>query len=117
MLSLKMQIIEMVSLIPTGKVAYYGQIGDMLGIYFDNFVRGQVVGWMLSGMSPEECDTFPWHRVIAKTGQIASLKLGYKGQMQIKMLLGEGVKFVDNSYVDMTMYGIDIKDMKKYAKD
>ena len=80
----KQQIFEIVKQIPTKKVASFGQIGDRVG------VRGQVVGWILSGMKQEEWELIPWYRVVAKNGHIASMKLGFKGQLQKEILLQEG---------------------------
>jgi methylated-DNA-protein-cysteine methyltransferase related protein len=94
---LKPQIIELVNQIPQGKVVNYGAIGDLVG------VSGQIVGWMLSGMPESEWSQLPWWRVIAKTGEISSLKLGMKGNRQIQLLEEEGVE-VQNGVVDMAKY-------------
>ncbi|MFB0536550.1 MAG: MGMT family protein, partial [Anaerolineae bacterium] len=52
------RVYRLVSMIPRGKVASYGQIARMLGS-----PRGaRTVGWALHGL-PEGTDV-PWHRVI-----------------------------------------------------
>jgi len=94
-LSLKQKIIQDISLIPKGRVVYFGMLGKRVG------VSGQVVGWILSGMSERE--NCPWHRVVAKNGFISSKKLGYKGFLQEQLLLKENVEVLDDK-VDMDKY-------------
>jgi methylated-DNA-protein-cysteine methyltransferase-like protein len=89
--SLKQKIIDLVNLIPEGKVAYFGLIGKKLG------VSGQVVGWILSGMKVDEWSSLPWHRVVAKNGFISSKKLGQKGLIQEEVLKNEGYEIKENS--------------------
>jgi methylated-DNA-protein-cysteine methyltransferase related protein len=94
---LKEEMIVLVKSIPKGKVVNYGAIGELLG------VSGQIVGWMLSGMPESEWEQLPWWRVIAKSGEISSLKLGMKGNRQIQLLEEEGVE-VKKGVVDMSKY-------------
>jgi alkylated DNA nucleotide flippase Atl1 len=56
----KKEILEIVRKIPQNKVIYFGQIGQLTGIH------PRVVGWIMSGMTPEECEDLPWWRVVAK---------------------------------------------------
>jgi methylated-DNA-protein-cysteine methyltransferase related protein len=102
MTNLKSQIIEIVNLIPVGKVMNFGMIGDMIG------VSGQVVGFMLSGMPQSEWGALPWHRVVAKNGYISSLKLGTKGLLQKQLLINEGVEIIDD-HVNMSVHLVDTK--------
>ena len=88
MSNLKPQIIQIVKQIPENKVMYFGQIGQKLG------VSGQVIGWILSGMSQTEWDLCPWYRVVAKNGFISSLKLGAKGLIQKTLLEEEGYNII-----------------------
>ncbi len=81
---IKDKIFKIVKQIPEGKVAYYGQIGEIVG------VSAQVVGWILSGMKETEYDQIPWERVVAKTGAIPTVKLGFKGELQKKLLTEQG---------------------------
>jgi alkylated DNA nucleotide flippase Atl1 len=94
----KRKILEIVNKIPDNKVIYFGQISLLTGIH------PRVAGWIMSGMTPEECEGLPWWRVVAKTGFVASLKLGYKGIAQKEMLINEGY----------TLYG-DHVDMNKHC--
>jgi methylated-DNA-protein-cysteine methyltransferase related protein len=90
----KNKILEIVRRIPPGKVIYFGQIAELTGIH------PRVAGWIMSGMTPQECEGLPWWRVVAKTGFVASLKLGYKGIAQKEMLEKEGYHLVGD-HVDM----------------
>ena len=110
--------------IPAGKVTNFGTIGKIVGI------SGQMVGWILSGMSQSEWDIsgdieenknlkdnskninsqdkkiIHWYRVVAKDGSISSLKLGIKGEIQRSILLKQGYKLVDDK-VDMSIHYFD----------
>lgn len=101
-MTLKQQIIELVNLIPEGRVVYYGQLARLCG------VNARVIGWTLSGMKESEWSSLPWWRVVAKTGYVASLKLGQKGILQLDMLTREGVE-IEAETVDMTKYLYDIE--------
>ncbi|GAB4146386.1 MAG: MGMT family protein [Patescibacteria group bacterium] len=92
--SLKERVLEMVAQIPAGKVMYFGQISNMVG------GSARTVGWILSGLTLEECDLVPWYRVVAKSGYISSLKLGIKGVVQKEKLEQEGYELKDD-FVDM----------------
>ena len=108
MASIKSQIIEIVNRIPSGQVMYFGQVGKLVingnqvKSITDNYagVSGQVVGFVLSGMTQDQWSLLPWHRVVAKDGFIASLKLGAKGLLQKQLLLEENVTIVEDR-VDM----------------
>jgi methylated-DNA-protein-cysteine methyltransferase related protein len=93
----KEQVIELVKLIPQGKVTTFGEIAK----YIQNHkISAQMVGWILSGMKSEEWDVCPWYRVVNKEGYISSLKLGTKGLVQKQILLGEGYTLIEDN-VDM----------------
>jgi alkylated DNA nucleotide flippase Atl1 len=98
--SQKQQIIEIVRRIPEGRVIYFGQIGDLTGIH------PRVAGWIMSGMTPEDCEGLPWWRVVAKTGFVASLKLGYKGIAQKELLEQEGY-VLNGDHVDMQKHCLE----------
>jgi alkylated DNA nucleotide flippase Atl1 len=80
-----------INCIPLGSVGYYGQVADVLATEFGIFMRGQMVGWALNGFNEERLASIAWQRVITKTGHIALLKLGFKGNEQIALLEQEGV--------------------------
>ena len=100
MTPLKAQIIEIVNQIPKGKVVSYAQVSNQITV---QPVRAQVVGWILSGMKPDEWSLCPWHRVVNQQGYITSLKLGGRGMLQIQLLADEGVEII-NDFVDMKKY-------------
>ncbi len=90
MTDFKRDVLEYVKLIPEGKLINFVAISDVVG------GTAQSVGWVLSGLSAEECEGVPWHRVVAKDGYISALKLGEKGQLQKILLLEEGFEIVED---------------------
>ena len=90
----KNRIVEFVRQIPSGKLVYFGLIAEHVG------GSAQSVGWVLTGLTPEESVGVPWHRVVAKTGYISALKLGEKGRLQKILLHEEGFEIIDD-HVDV----------------
>lgn len=90
-------VIEIISKIPKGQVATYGQIGTMAG-----HPRGaRQVARILHSMSRKY--DLPWHRVINKKGKISLPE--HNGYFEQRMLLvQEGVVFDDNDRVDLDTY-------------
>lgn len=87
-----------VSMIPKGKVATYGQIAKLIGTR-----DARKVGWALSGNKSSQV---PCHRVVNKEGELAenfgkSLPVGEGWGKQKRKLLLEGVAFVDEKRVDL----------------
>ena len=85
-LTSKQRVLDLVAKIPPGYLATYGDVGKVCGL------NSRIVGWILSGMSSEEMEKYPWQRVVAKGGIISSLKLGDKGNLQVDLLIAEGLK-------------------------
>ena len=105
----KVKIFEIVNRIPTGKVAFYGQIANIATS--EGFpITAQVVGWILSGIKEKEFDQLAWHRVVAKNGFVASLKLGVKGLLQIALLEQENIEIVSD-IIDMSKFGVKIEEL------
>ena len=80
------RVIEIVDLIPYGKVSTYGQIADLTHHY--GYARQ--VGWVLRRLSlPSKV---PWHRVVNAKGFI-SMSLSREGTdwMQRSLLIKEGI--------------------------
>ena len=90
-------VYEVVSRIPRGKVATYGQIAALAGYPG----RARQVGYALAGM-PEEWD-LPWHRVINAQGRISPRKHSKWHEFQYQLLVQEGVVF-ENGRVDLERY-------------
>ena len=88
-------VYEIVSQIPEGKVATYGQIAAMLG----NPLAARVVGEAIRKV-PEYLD-IPSHRVVNKAGTMApGYAFGGEGK-QRELLEEEGIVFKENGCVDM----------------
>ncbi|MCU4356666.1 MGMT family protein [Acinetobacter ursingii] len=80
------QILEVVALIPRGKVASYGQIAQLAGLP----KHARLVGYVLKHLDPES--DLPWHRVINSQGKISTSRLNLRGEnIQQMKLLEEGV--------------------------
>jgi len=90
-------ILEIVSEIPKGKVASYGQIAKLAG--FPKNARK--VGKVMSNV--ELFGEYPCHRVVHSDGKLVE---GWK--MQKKLLEKEGIIFKKNFTVDMKKYQWDI---------
>ncbi|MCP4703970.1 MAG: MGMT family protein [candidate division Zixibacteria bacterium] len=91
------KVIELIKLIPEGKVATYGQIALLAG---NPHGARQVVRILHSSSDKEN---LPWHRVINSKGTI-SLKPGYGYEIQKAMLEGEGVVFNEKDTIDFDTY-------------
>lgn len=83
------QILQVVALIPYGKVASYGQIARMAGLP----KHARLVGYVLKHLDSEA--EIPWHRVINSQGKISLSKLDDQGEnIQRVKLLAEGVMVI-----------------------
>ena len=92
------EIWKVVSQIPSGKVATYGQVADQSGI------PGQprLVGYALHNL-PRGSDV-PWHRVINAKGKISLGDLDGMYAEQKRLLKREGVRFMKD-VVDFRKFG------------
>ncbi len=88
------EVIRLIRAIPRGKVATYGQIAYMTGLYPS--VRRVV--WILHSCSEKE--GLPWHRVVNRKGKI-SLKPGAGYEKQKELLLEEGIVFDENNRINL----------------
>ena len=84
------QILEVIALIPYGKVATYGQIAQLAGLP----KHARLVGYVLKHLDSQS--EIPWHRVINSQGKISTTGLNVQGEnvQQVK-LLEEGVVVLD----------------------
>ncbi|OTG69246.1 methyltransferase [Acinetobacter sp. ANC 4470] len=83
------QILQVVALIPYGKVASYGQIAKLAGLP----KHARLVGYVLKHM--DQATEIPWHRVINSQGKISLSKLDDHGDnIQRLKLLEEGVMVI-----------------------
>lgn len=93
------RIYAVVSRIPRGRVATYGQVARLAGLPG----HARQVGYALHALEPEE--RVPWHRVINARGEI-SLRAapGWEG-VQRRSLEREGVRFDAGGRVSLERYG------------
>ena len=81
------QIYEIIGLIPSGKVATYGQISEIVG-----YCTARMVGYAVSSIPLSS--VIPWQRVINYKGEISLRSSGSGGELvQQKLLESEGIKF------------------------
>jgi alkylated DNA nucleotide flippase Atl1 len=113
--SSRLVLFEVCNLIPRGRVCSYGQIGDVVTGLTGKNIRGQIAGWMLSGMKKDDMAQYAWQRVIARDGYISTLKLGFRGQDHIDLLRSEGVEVVDE-IVDMARFGLKAEEMEEIGR-
>jgi methylated-DNA-protein-cysteine methyltransferase-like protein len=86
------RIYDVVKKIPCGKVATYGQIAELLGTK-----DARKVGWALHVNHDPKV---PCHRVVNREGRLAP-NFAFNGWKEQKLrLLGEGVGFKSEMYVD-----------------
>ena len=83
---LAQMILAVVSQIPKGKVASYGQIAKLAGLPKHARLVGRVLGQI------EDRTAIPWHRVINSQGKMSTTQLTEHGDhLQQILLLSEGV--------------------------
>lgn len=90
------EILSVVSEIPYGKVATYGQIARLIGR--DN--NSRLVGKVLS--MAEFYGDYPCHRVVNHQGRLAP-----SWAEQKELLSAEGITFKDNGLIDLKLYQWD----------
>lgn len=93
------RVYKLVEQIPRGKVATYGQIADLLGL----FGRARQVGYALYRLGAGS--TIPWHRVINAQGKIShSPQRQGSDELQRELLAQEGLVFNSEEQVDLKQY-------------
>ena len=100
------RIYKIVKKIPKGKVATYGQIGQMLNL------NPRVVGWALNRLAKykpntkgQKQDNIPWQRVINSKGGISTNKLmSIPLGLQQLLLEKEGIVFNENKKINLRKY-------------
>ena len=79
-----------ISEIPAGKVATYGQVAEMAGLGAGARVVGSVLGQLPPGSQ------IPWHRVINSKGEISFPVTSSRHKTQKELLEQEGIVFIGN---------------------
>lgn len=94
----RQRIYDVVSRIPPGRVATYGQIARLAGL--PGLARQ--VGYALHSL-PFGSDV-PWHRVINAQGRISLREGSYEHWLQRSLLESEGVVFDGQGKVDLHQF-------------
>ncbi len=94
------RIYNVVSAIPKGKVATYGQVAVLAG----NPRWARVVGYALHN-NPKP-GIIPCHRVVNREGKVAESFAFGGGNRQRELLEAEGIIFEKDGTVDLTKYGM-----------
>lgn len=94
------RIYNVVSAIPKGKVATYGQVAVLAG----NPRWARVVGYALHN-NPKPV-IIPCHRVVNREGRVAEAFAFGGGNRQRELLEAEGIVFEKDGTVDLTKYGM-----------
>ena len=89
------RVYKIVSQIPEGKVATYGQIALLLG----EPRSARIVGWAMKA-APKELN-LPCHRVVNKLGEMAPSYVFGSMELQRDILISEGITFKENRCIDM----------------
>ena len=99
-------VIEVVKLIPKGRVTTYGRIAKYLGLVKSS----RSVGWALNNIKLD--DTIPAHRVVNRNGLLTGRSHFPKPDFMKNKLMAEGVLIDDNCVVNLNKYIWDpIKDL------
>ncbi len=86
--------------IPCGKVATYGQIADLAGLYG----KARLVGYAMFLFDTASND-IPWHRVINAKGEISYSNLREGGDRKQKHLLEqEGIEFNSKGKINLSQF-------------
>lgn len=92
------RIYSVVSMVPPGKVATYGQIARIAGR-----CSARNVGYSMASVPSESA--VPWHRIINSRGKISVRSHGDTCNAQRQMLESEGIVFSDSGAVDLEEFG------------
>lgn len=100
------EVWNIVSLIPRGKVASYGQIAKMIrppaGVDVETYAEFGAL-WVSNAVAVSPAEV-PWQRVVNSKGQITE-RDGLEAKRHKLMLEDEGVFFNPRGRIDMKKYG------------
>jgi len=95
----KQLVLHLVSQIPYGKVASYGQIALYAGVPR----AARQVGWILNHTTDAK-DSLPWWRVVNNSGRISIKGSQYTAYDQKLRLEAEGIKIAQNFTFNIENY-------------
>ena len=93
-----LDVIEVVKLIPKGRVTTYGRIAKYLG----SVKSSRSVGWALKNIKLD--DTIPAHRVVNRNGLLTGRSHFSKPDFMKNKLIAEGVLIDNNFVVNLNKY-------------
>ena len=97
--SIRERIYSVVSRIPRGRVATYGQVARLAGLPG----QARLVGYALSAL--DERSRIPWHRVVNARGQISVRRNGGPASiLQTLRLEREGVRFDAGGCISLDLF-------------
>lgn len=91
----RVAVCAVLSRIPRGRLATYGQVAALAG--FPR--RPRQVGMVLKGL-PQDTD-LPWHRVVNALGYVPSRGRWWGAQLQIARLRAEGIPVTEDGTLDL----------------
>ncbi|MEK7954032.1 MGMT family protein [Luteolibacter soli] len=90
---IRAEVIRLVALIPEGRFTTYGSIAVHMNC------NPRHVAQTLSGLTREEAQDLPWHRVVAAEGRISQSMDPKLAAKQKKLLKAEGMKVNEKGYI------------------
>ena len=91
------RIFRVVSIVPCGRVATYGQIAGIVGS------SPRQVGYAMAALDSNS--NIPWQRIINHRGKISLRKNGKVDDEQYLKLCEEGIVFDSNGTISLSRYG------------
>jgi methylated-DNA-protein-cysteine methyltransferase related protein len=107
----KQKVIEIICMVPQGKVVSYGQVAAYAGVPR----AAREVGWILNGSEGQHIDV-PWWRVVNNKGYLSIRGSNVNDKsLQKKLLEAEGIIVSDEFELQMEAYRyqMSIEDLKK----
>ncbi len=92
------QILEVIALIPYGKVATYGQIAKLAGLP----KHARLVGYVLKHL--DKSSEIPWYRVINSQGKISVIRIDENGNNIQQILLEQEGVYLINAKVNLKIF-------------
>ena len=96
-------VLKVVSLVPEGRLASYGQVALIAG----HPRAARQVGWVLHTLAPGS--SVPWHRVVNNLGHVPTKGRLFEAIEQIMLLMAEGIEVDGDGRMDLARYRWDGK--------